>query len=55
MVEISTSILTVKDGEESKVFLGLESGKTDYYAIKNNGEQINIIDELNRTQYNKID
>ena len=33
MVEISTSILSVKEGEESKVFLGLEASKTDYFHI----------------------
>ena len=33
MVEISTSILSVKEGEESKVFLELESSKTDYFHI----------------------
>ena len=31
MVEISTSILSVNKGEESKVFLELESAKTDYF------------------------
>ena len=33
MVEVSTSILNVKEGEESKVFLELEAGKTDYFHI----------------------
>lgn len=33
MVEISTSILSVKKGEESKTFFGLEKGKTDYFHI----------------------
>ena len=33
MVEISTSILSMKEGEESKVFLGLEAAKTDYFHI----------------------
>ncbi len=33
MVEISTSILSVKKEEESKVFFGLESAKTDYFHI----------------------
>ena len=33
MVEISTSILNVKKGEESKTFFGLEAGKTDYFHI----------------------
>ena len=33
MVEISTSILSMKEGEESKVFLGLEVAKTDYFHI----------------------
>lgn len=33
MVEISTSILSVKEGKESKVFLELESSKTDYFHI----------------------
>ena len=33
MVEVSTSILNVKKGEESKTFFGLEAGKTDYFYI----------------------
>lgn len=33
MVEISTSILSVKKGEESKTFFGLEAAKTDYFHI----------------------
>lgn len=33
MVEISTSILSVKKGEESKTFLELEASKTDYFHI----------------------
>lgn len=33
MVEISTSILSVKRGEESKTFFGLEKAKTDYFHI----------------------
>ena len=33
MVEVSTSILNVKKGEESKTFFGLEVGKTDYFHI----------------------
>ena len=33
MVEVSTSILTVKDGEEAQTFLGLEKAKTDYFHI----------------------
>ena len=33
MVEVSTSILSVKKGEEDKVFLKLESSKTDYFHI----------------------
>ncbi len=33
MVEISTSILSVKSGEEADVFLRLENAKTDYYHI----------------------
>ena len=31
MVEISTSILSVKKGEESSTFFELEAGKTDYF------------------------
>lgn len=33
MVEISTSILSVKKGEEAKTFLELEKSKTDYFHI----------------------
>ena len=33
MVEISTSILSVKSGKEAEVFLGLERAKTDYFHI----------------------
>lgn len=33
MIEVSTSILSVKKGEESKTFFGLENAKTDYYHI----------------------
>ena len=33
MVEISTSILSVKKGEESSTFFELEAGKTDYFHI----------------------
>lgn len=33
MVEVSTSILSVKQGEESNVFLALEKAKTDYFHI----------------------
>lgn len=33
MVEISTSILSVKKGEESATFFELETAKTDYYHI----------------------
>ena len=33
MVEISTSILSVKKGEESKTFFALEKAKTDYFVI----------------------
>ena len=33
MVEISTSILSVKDGEEAEVILKLEASKTDYFHI----------------------
>ena len=33
MVEISTSILSVKKGEEAKTFLALEKAKTDYFHI----------------------
>ena len=39
----------------ANAFLGTESGVTDYYATKLNGEQIKIKDELNKIQYNKID
>ena len=33
MVEISTSILSVKKGEESQTFFALEKAKTDYFHI----------------------
>ncbi len=33
MVEISTSILSMKNGEETKTLLGLETAKTDYIHI----------------------
>ena len=33
MVEISTSILSVKKGEELKTFFALEKSKTDYFHI----------------------
>ena len=33
MVEISTSILSVKEGKEGETFLGLEKAKTDYFHI----------------------
>ena len=33
MVEVSTSILSVKKGEESKTFFALEAAKTDYFHI----------------------
>ena len=33
MVEISTSILSVKQGKETEVFMGLEKAKTDYFHI----------------------
>lgn len=33
MVEVSTSILSVKDGQESEIFLKLEKSKTDYFHI----------------------
>ena len=33
MVEISTSILNVKKGNESETFFALEKGKTDYFHI----------------------
>lgn len=33
MVEISTSILSVKKGEENKTIFALEAGKTDYFHI----------------------
>ncbi len=33
MVELSTSILSVKKGEESKTFFSLETAKTDYFHI----------------------
>ena len=31
MVEVSTSILSIKEGEEQKAFLNLEVAKTDYF------------------------
>ena len=34
MVEISTSILSVLKGEESKTFFALEKAKTDYFHIE---------------------
>ena len=33
MVEISTSILSVKKGEENKTIFALEAAKTDYFHI----------------------
>ena len=33
MVEVSTSILSVKKGEESETFFELEAAKTDYFHI----------------------
>ena len=33
MVEVSTSILSVKKGEESATFFKLEAAKTDYFHI----------------------
>ena len=33
MVEVSTSILSIKEGEESKVYFELETAKTDYFHI----------------------
>ena len=33
MVEVSTSILSVKKGEESETFFKLENAKTDYFHI----------------------
>ena len=33
MVEVSTSILGTKKGEESKTFFALEVAKTDYFHI----------------------
>lgn len=33
MIEISTSILSVKKGEEAQTFLALEQAKTDYFHI----------------------
>ena len=33
MIEISTSILSMKNGEEAKIFLELEKAKTDYFHI----------------------
>ena len=33
MVEVSTSILSIKEGEEADAFLKLEIAKTDYFHI----------------------
>ena len=33
MIEISTSILSMKSGEEARTFFGLEKAKTDYFHI----------------------
>lgn len=33
MVEVSTSILSIKEGEESNTFFALEAAKTDYFHI----------------------
>ena len=33
MVEVSTSILSVKEGDEASTFLKLEAAKTDYFHI----------------------
>ena len=33
MVEVSTSILSVEQGRETEIFLGLEKAKTDYFHI----------------------
>ena len=33
MVEVSTSILSIKEGKESEAFLKLETAKTDYFHI----------------------
>ena len=33
MIEVSTSILNVKKGEEAKTFFALEKQKTDYFNI----------------------
>ena len=33
MVEVSSSILSVNRGEESKTFFALEKAKTDYFHI----------------------
>ena len=33
MVEVSTSILSVKKGDESETFFKLEKAKTDYFHI----------------------
>ena len=33
MVEVSTSILSVKQGKEAQTFLALEQAKTDYFHI----------------------
>ncbi len=49
MVEVSSSILSVPKGEESKVFLALEAGKTDYFHI-------DVMDGLfvEKNTYNKM-
>lgn len=33
MVEVSTSILSIKEGEEAATFFGLEAAKTDYFHV----------------------
>ena len=33
MVEVSTSILSIKEGEEANAFLEIEIAKTDYFHI----------------------
>ncbi len=33
MVEVSTSILSIKEGKEADTFLNLEVAKTDYFHI----------------------
>ena len=49
MVEVSTSILSVKKGEESKTFFALEKAKTDYFHI-------DVMDGkfVEKNTYNKI-